>query len=166
MMPLDMTFLCSIQTCRDLNIIFVEWDTLVPFFRMVSRAAIKFPVARIVVQFTTLLLVVAQGGKGKCAKVLKGDGSAASKDKVKQDKAEQQLPDSMGGALPSRLVAALKARTDLTFSGTDVDCDACMSPESNFVYKSLYFAVTTVSSELAYTCLYITKLNLCQLRSL
>jgi hypothetical protein len=116
---------------------------MTPFF--VSRGFVKFtPTA-----FVSLLIVVAQGGPGQCAKHKGGSVKKATKEGAAASKAEHAHPESMSGALPRELIAALNLRAGfpvITSLAADDAMAAAPPPYASYAtYQDLYLSTYEVS---------------------
>lgn len=129
-------------------------------FFLDSAGRVRFTLQRSAFQWCALLIVVYQGGKGKCAKVGPGEGvvahggssevadNASSDARAARQKqaAEEQHPDSMTARLPAALVDDLNAQLSSSFyfvSG-EVDFDSEVLEQFS-AYKHLFVAVLLVS---------------------
>lgn len=147
---------CSVNP----NVAFEEWDKTLSFYKS-KDGKLKVTASKLAALFVALLIVVAQGGKGKCSKMSmqKGTQVPVSGSDV-TDKAEIQHPESMSGALPKGLLAVLNSTEDFVIpkrSSTDSDAiggDDEIAPiggaadvkEKRFlVYSHLFCATFNVS---------------------
>ena len=126
-----------------LNVCFQTWDPMAPFFVDSRRSLVRFTPQRLTMQFVSLLLVVAQGGPGSCAKLATGGGDPDARG----DKAETMHPERMSGPLPRALLAALNARDDfpvVTLADASTR-ELAQAARSYQHYKDLYLTLYDVS---------------------
>ena len=140
---------CSLRNTPDPNVTFQQFDPLTPFFRLQSRAAVRFPPSRLATQAVFCLIIVCQRGKGHCNSVrgVKSGGDISVKASNQKESAEQQLPVSMSGALPEELAAVINAdAAGLGFRISDSAAGAGAGDREGFAkFEDLYIATMNVS---------------------
>jgi hypothetical protein len=149
------------------------FDPLTSFFtEQLSSGGVRvrLSASRVTLMRVIAIIIVTQGGKGNCAKVVRTDTkdaavdaglpvpseqpSSTSADRIARmaKAAEEQLPESMSGALPKNLVAALRTVPDFVFVADSESAEPIL-------FKHLYVATFTVSSNIISCSVLFFKLS-------